>query len=154
MVLADVASRSSSDGGRGRGGPPLGLVGLVVLVALVAAYLSDCIPGLGTGGSLGTPQSEATAETKEPTEPTPTAEQPREAEGANTRLSITVQGDKCVRDAAPGAPCPQICAALDRTRASEVTVEVDATHGSHGVVEALRTCLQEAGFSDVRVRSE
>ncbi len=155
MVLRVVASRSSSDGRRGRGGPPLGLLGLGVLIALVAAYLSDCIPGLGAGGSLGVPQ----AETKSPAEADADAKKAEatEAESKKTEdagISIEVKGEQCRQGAGALAPCPEICAALDRTNAASTHVEVDASSGRHGIVEDLRGCLQEAGFVDVRVRSE
>lgn len=155
MVLRNVASSSSSDRRRGRGGGTA-VAGLAVLVGLVAAYLSDCIPGLGAGGSLGTPSSEAPTE---PVEPTPRAEpvtaQPDAAGAATpTRMSIAVLAERCRQAQAEPVPCSQVCESLDRARASSTTVEVDATRGSHGAVESLRACLKEAGFSDVRVRSE
>lgn len=151
IVLRSVASRSSSDRRRG---PPLGLLGLAVLVALVAAYLSDCIPGLGTGGSLGTPSSEAPAEdAPTPPESTPGEPSQRGEPDPKSRLSIAVVGERC-RYVDRVAPCEEICASLDREGASERMVEIDATRGSHGTVEALRTCLEQAGFSDLRVRSE
>lgn len=123
----------------------MALGGVAVIVALIGAYLSDCIPGLGAGGSLGVPAPETPTEPAEPTEP-------ERVEGA--RLPITVEGDQCRQPGAPPRPCDQLCAALDRTRAASVTVDVDASAGRHGAVEALRACLREAGFTDVRVRSE
>lgn len=124
------------------------LGGLAVLVALAAAYLSDCIPGLGTGGSVGVPSSETPATPAEPAKV-------EDAEaGEAGRLSIVVQGDRCRRGTAEPQPCDQLCAELDRASAGSTTVEIDASAGRHGAVEALRACLREAGFSDVRVRSE
>lgn len=141
---ATVAKRPS-DRSRRRG-LPLGLLGVVVLVALVAAYLSDCIPGLGTGGRLGTPaSSEAPADAKAG---------PAEPGGADDLVRITVQGDQCRRGGTEAQPCDQLCASLDRTRAATITVELDATEGRHGTVEQLRTCLREAGFARVRISSE
>jgi len=129
-------------------------VGLAVIIALVAAYLSDCIPGLGAGGSLGVPQ----AETKAPAEseaPAADSETPAESKAAeDAGISIAVKGEQCRQGAGALAPCPEICAALDRTNAASTHVEVDASSGRHGTVESLRGCLQEAGFVDVRVRSE
>lgn len=146
MVLCVVASRSSSGPPprRSRRGSAVGLVGLVLMVALVLAYLSDCIPGLGSGRSVGTPASEAPVA---PAKPFEVADQP-------ARLTITVQGDRCRQGQAPAAPCPDVCAALPRERAATTQVEVEATEGRHGTVEALRQCLTQAGFAKVRVHSE
>lgn len=113
------------------------LLGLAVLIVLLAAYLSDCIPGLGSGGELGTPASEPTAP---------------QATRSDT-LVLTVQGDRCQQGQAPAAACPAVCAALPRDRAATVTVEVEAAAGHHGTVETLRQCLRQAGFTNVRVRS-
>ncbi|MEX1369149.1 MAG: hypothetical protein AB1Z98_38835 [Nannocystaceae bacterium] len=145
-----MATSSQSDRKRRRGGPPLGLLGLAALVALVGAYLGDCIPGLGAGGSPSAPSSEAVTPPSS-TLPADDAD-PAEAE-TKAQLSIVVTGERC--DAGSGAaPCPEVCAGLDASRAAASTVVIDATAGTHGTVEALRTCLAEAGFTDLRVRSE
>ncbi len=138
MVLRDVASRSSS------GRVPT-LLGLVAVVALVAAYLSDCLPGLGAGGSLGAPQAEAPADAKA----TPPPEAKAAKAGTAARLQLVVKGEQCTQGDAAPTSCPELCAAL-RTRDPRPTVEIDATAGMHGVVEDLRRCLKQAGFTDVR----
>ncbi|MEM9459575.1 MAG: hypothetical protein AAGF11_35690 [Myxococcota bacterium] len=154
MVLRDVASRSSPNDGRGRGKIPVGVIGVAALVGLVVAYLSDCIPGLGAGSSLGVPQPDVAAE---PAKTSPSDPSPAPAAGP-ARLSIEVQGERCRQGEAEPAPCPQVCRALDQDHRgrgpSSVVVDVDATQGSHGAVETLRACLKEAGFSQVRVHSE
>lgn len=127
------------------------LLGLAVLIVLLAAYLSDCIPGLGSGGEPAPPASE-------PSEAPPSKAEP--SEGASSEaassdtLVLTVQGDRCRRGQAPATACPAVCAALPRDRVATVTVEVEAATGHHGTVEALRECLRLAGFANVRVRSE
>ncbi len=147
MVLCVVASRDSTAKPRPRSRVLVGGFGLVALVALVAAYLSDCLPGLGAGSSLGTPASEPPAAPAEPAEPASAAGQP-------ARLSIVVEGDRCrYADAAP-APCPEVCAALPLGRASTAVVEIEAVQGRHGTVEDLRQCLVKAGFANVRVHAE
>lgn len=143
----DVATSSQSDRKRRGGGPPLGLVGLAALVALVGAYLGDCIPGLGAGGSPGAPPRESA--------PPPSSSLPEDDanEAPAKEFSIVVTGERC--DAGSGAaPCPEVCAGLDASQAATSTVVIDATAGTHGAVEALRACLIEAGFTDLRVRSE
>lgn len=142
----EVASSSRSDRDRKRGGPPLGLVGLAALVALVAAYLGDCIPGLGAGGSVGTPSSEAPT----PSEPVVGGEADGEA---RARRVIVVSGEQCRSDGGL-VPCDEVCAGLDREQASRTSIEIDARGGTHGTVEALRACVKEAGFTEVHVRSE
>jgi hypothetical protein len=124
---------------------PLGLLGAAVLIALLGAYLSDCIPGFGSGGKLGTPsETPASAPSKSPTEPSAAAD----------RIAITVQGDQCRRGDAEPEPCARVCASLDRTHAATVAIDLEATEGRHGTVEELRTCLREAGFARVRIISE
>lgn len=150
MVLAEVDAPSKSEAPRRRA--PVGLVGLAILVALVAAYLSDCIPsacipGLGSGQPAGTPTPTATPEPVDPVEAPSNPSQP-------PRLGIIVQGDRCQYDQAAAAPCAEVCAALPRTHADTVVVEVEATEGRHGSVEALRKCLVQAGFANVRVHAE
>lgn len=125
----------------------LALLGALVLVALVAAYLSDCIPGLGTGGELGTPPSSA------PAAPSEGPEAPA-GEASKGSITIVVQGEQCRRDQAPAQSCARLCATLDRTHAASTQVTLDATEGRHGTVEELRQCLQDAGFARVRVLSE
>ena len=122
------------------------LLGVVLLIALLAAYLSDCIPGFGSGGELGTPSSEA------PAAPSSPSKAPVAGEAGGDRIGITVQGDQCRRGQAAAVPCADLCASLDRTPSA--TIDIDATQGRHGAVEELRKCLKDAGFTHVRVHSE
>lgn len=143
---ATVAERSSDrNRKRRRGRLPLGIVGALILIALVAAYISDCLPGFGVGGKLGTPSSDA---------PPSATKAPPEGEAAGDRITIVVQGEQCRRGQGEPQPCPQLCAALDRTHAATVEVAVEAVEGRHGTVEELRKCLRDAGFTRVRVHSE
>lgn len=125
-----------------------------MLGALVAAYLSDCIPGLGSGGSLGVPAASdpASATPASAPESEPAAVEIDEAGGR--RITLVVEGDRCTRGTLPAAPCPEVCAGLDQARASSIAIEIDASSGRHGTVEQLRTCLKDAGFVDIVVRSE
>lgn len=131
-----------------RRGFPLGIVGALILIALVAAYLSDCLPGLGAGGKLGAPSSDAPAASRDP------AQGQGAGEAAGDRITIVVRGEQCRRGEAEPEPCPRLCAALDRTHAATVEVAVEAVEGRHGTVEELRKCLRDAGFTRVRVHSE
>lgn len=133
-----------SDRQRRRGGLSLGLLGALVLIVLLSVYLSDCIPGLGSGGEVGTLTPEPAAPTSAPATP----------EAAGDRITIVVQGEQCRRGEANAQPCPQLCAALDRTQAATVEVAIEAVEGRHGTVEELRRCLQAAGFNRVRVHAE
>lgn len=133
---------------RRRRGFPLGILGALILIALVAAYLSDCLPGLGSGGELGTPSSDA------PADPKASAEGKGAGEAAGDRIVIVVRGEQCRRGQAEPQSCPELCAALDRSHAATVEVAVEAVEGRHGTVEELRKCLQDAGFTRVRVHSE
>ena len=152
-----VASKKAAPRDEKRGGPPLVVIGLLVVVALIAAYLADCIPGLGAGGELGAPTADSPADAKE----TPKAKTPADADAEGQaagegRISVAVAGEQCRLPGQPEAPCEEVCAALKpKAQANrETVVEVDATEGAHGAVEALRTCLREAGFSDVRTQAE
>lgn len=142
-----VAERTN-DRQRRRRGFPLGIVGALILIALVAAYLSDCLPGLGSGGELGTPSSDAPASPKAP------AGGNGAGEAAGDRIVIVVQGEQCRRGQGEPQPCPELCAALDRTHAATLELAVEALEGRHGTVEELRKCLRDAGFTRVRVHSE
>lgn len=142
---ATVAERSSSSPNRRRG-RPIVLVGVVVLIALLIAYLSDCIPGLGSGGQPGTPSSET------PAAPSSPPQAPVAGEAGGDRIDIVVQGEQCRRGQAAAVPCAELCASLPRTPIA--TIDIDATQGRHGTVEELRQCLKDAGFTHVRVHSE
>lgn len=126
----------------------MALIGLGLVVALAAAYLSDCIPGLGSGGSLGTPSSES------PAEPEPKKDEKAVGPSGGGSMAITVKGVQCTLGDADPAPCADVCAGLDRTNADSVSVVIDSTLGQHGAVEDLRTCLKDAGFTSVSVRAE
>lgn len=133
-----------------RGGPPLVLLGVALLIALAIAYLSDCIPGLGSGGGdPGTPSTPA---------PTTPADPAAQGSAAADRIEITVQGDRCQLGQTPAAPCPDVCASLGRSHdpavASTLEVAVEATAGRHGTVEELRQCLRDAGFTNVRIHAD
>ncbi|MCH9680466.1 MAG: hypothetical protein K0V04_03450 [Deltaproteobacteria bacterium] len=146
MVLGDVASRSSSERRRGA---PLGLLGLAAVAALVGAYLSDCIPGLGSGGEVGTPSTPAP--TPVPVKDTPP---PKDADAqGSARAVVAVVGEQCRHGETELAACADVCAELGPGSAS-TPVEIDATQGTHGSVEALRTCLTKAGYTDITTRSE
>lgn len=122
------------------------LLGVALLIALAIAYLSDCIPGLGSGGGdPGTPSTPA---------PTTPADPAAQGSAAADRIEITVQGDRCQLGQTPAAPCPDVCASLDRARSATLEVAVEATAGRHGTVEELRQCLRDAGFTNVRVHAE
>ncbi len=153
MVL-DIVAKQPPASGRGRRGPPLGLLGLgAALVALVAAYLSDCIPGLGSGTSPGTPAVQTPADDQPPPDPS-TAPAASDA-SAGQRTVIVVQGEQCRRGDATPSACAEVCAGLGPHAAGKTveTVEIDATHGSHGAVESFRTCLSDAGYN-VSIRWE
>ena len=140
MLLRDVASRSSSSRGR-----TLGLLGLLVVVAVIAAYLSDCLPGLGAGGSLGVPESESKdAEQK--------AVEKDDAAPGEARVRIVVDGDRCAVGSEPPTACPETCKAVGAGGTVE-EIEIDATRGAHGTVETLKACLSDAGHTNVNVRS-
>jgi hypothetical protein len=123
------------------------LAALVAALALLVAHLLDCIPGFGTGGdpSSGRPV---------PAEPAPAEPAPDEQVEGSGRAVVVVRGAKCELDGEPASLCETVCERLRSQGAVDRVVEVDATHGSHGAVEALERCLTEAGFSNVNVRSE
>lgn len=123
------------------------MVGLAAIVAIAAAYLGNCMPGMGSGGSEGS----ATEESTKPAEPKAAAEADKSAAAGTT--AVTVVGERCsVGDQDP-AGCAAVCEKLGKAP-DKGTVEIDAAKGTHGAVESLRTCLTQAGFSNVVVRSQ
>ncbi len=148
MATENAGSRGGGGGGAGR----FGIIGaLVAVAALAGAYLSDCITGLNVATPTG---QQADAQKAGGDEKAPDAP----AAKAGAARSVVVQGDDCQLDGAPGAPCAEVCEQLKGAAADgEATVggevNVDATHGSHGVVVELRGCLEGAGYTvDLRTR--
>lgn len=76
-----------------------------------------------------------------------------EVEG-ESRVTIVVTGERCRVGSAEPEPCASACASFEPSAEGKTIVEVDAIEGTHGAVEALRRCLADAGFTDIRVRSE
>jgi hypothetical protein len=121
---------------------------VVVLLAvgvLVAMYLRGCIPGLGGGGAPTSDVSDdPPAAPKEPV-----AEAKSEADAPDPIVHIVVEGERC-RTGDDVVPCTSLCEREDGV----TQADVDATLGAHRTVEELKTCLKDAGYDDVRVRSE
>jgi hypothetical protein len=131
----------------GGGGRTLGFGLLAVLVALLVAYLGRCLPGFGTGG----------APSSGPTNPdTPTAEDEpkRPADTVAATISFTVRGDTCAVGDEEAVACETLCASLPGEHDTARPVVVNAAHGTHSAVERLRECLEQAGFSNVALRTD
>lgn len=131
-----------------RGGRGLTLGLLAVLIALLVAYLGRCLPGFGVGGSpsSGPPTSEERA-----AEP---AAAPPDTKADDAPIVIDVRGDACTRGTDPAIPCEALCEALVAQPKADRAVVVNAAQGTHASVERVRACLEQAGFSNVAVRTE
>lgn len=109
---------------------------LGLLVALVAGYLNDCFSGLGLPALSGTTAPKA-------------SEAAAPGKSGEGRARVVVTGETCrVGDAAAAGDCAAACQA-----ASGAAVEIEATAGAQGTVDALRSCLQKRGLK-VHVVSE
>jgi hypothetical protein len=114
---------------------------LVVGLAVLLAWLTDCGKGLGLG---------------QPSAPASSRDAPRERDRSREAggRSITVMGSQCVLERGARGDCDDVCRQLMASGKPDHAIEIDATKGSHGTVEALRKCLVDAGATAVEVRSE
>lgn len=110
-------------------------------LAALVAWLTDCGKGLGVG-----PSSAPASDRDAPSEP----DRLREAGGR----SVTVVGSQCVLERGKPGDCNDVCRQVIAQGEPDRAIEIDATKGSHGTVEALRKCLVDAGASAVEVRSK
>lgn len=107
-------------------------------------YLSDCMPGFGTGGSSA-PATNAPAAAQSDVATT----------AADATLSLTVDGDRCSRAGAAAEPCLDLCRSLGaEAKTKPRKILVNGTLGTHAAVDGLRRCLAEQGLRDVVVRTE
>src|SRR5690606_5109461 len=112
-------------------------------------FFRDCLPnfGMGGGGSDGAGEESADKDTDTPTED--------QTQGEKGTVSIVVKGEQCMVDGKEEAlACPKACEDIKASADTASRIDVDATVGAHAIVEELKTCLKDAGFSDVTVRSE
>ncbi len=126
----------------------MGIMALVLaLVAGAGYFFRDCLPNIGLGGGAGTSSSSS------PEDPStkPVAEKPAGEKGT---VLVTVRGEECVLGEAAPAPCVQVCEAVKGANPPTTQIQIDDTVGAHAVVEELKTCLGEAGFSDVKFQSK
>lgn len=142
-----MASKDARGRGGGRG---FTLAILAIGVAVLAAWLGDCLPGLGGGGG-GAPAPEGSSP---PPAPAEQKAEPAENDEPQGTIEIAVQGEECRRGDEAPVQCPALCDALPTEGVKERRVVVDATLGTHAAVEALRACLRDAGFTQVVVRTE
>ncbi len=150
MATENAGSRRGGGGGSGRFGI---VAALVAVAALAGAYLSECITGLNVAAPTGQQADAQKAGGDEKSSDAPAAK-------TGAARSVVVQGDDCELDGAPKAPCAQVCETLKAAAADTKSkskgggeVNVDATHGSHGVVVELKSCLEGAGYDvDLRTR--
>jgi hypothetical protein len=116
---------------------------IVIALALLLARLADCGAGLGIGtrGQTAPPATEAKPVDAEP-------------KPAAHDVSVAVVGSQCAIAGAESIDCTLACRRLEAESDPGRRIEIDATQGSHGTVEALRSCLADAGLTAVDVRSE
>ncbi len=111
---------------------------LVGAIAVAAGYVNNCFTGLGFAPGAGTGQAEVKAVT--------TADPKADATG---KLRVVVQGEHCRVDGdATTQGCEDLCKIIKAT-----AVDVEATAGTQGMVDRLKTCLQGRGIK-VQVLSD
>jgi len=110
-------------------------------IAVAAGYVNNCFTGLGFAPGAGTGQAEVKA-TKDVTTSGTKAD-------ATGKLRVVVQGEHCRVDGdATTQGCEDLCKIIKAT-----AVDVEATAGTQGMVDRLKTCLQGRGIK-VQVLSE
>lgn len=108
-------------------------------VAVAAGYLNNCFTGLGLGPGQGAGPPAAAQE----------APKPDAKVEAPARVRVVVQGEQCRLDGDTAAQgCEALCQAVTASAA-----EVEATAGTQGAVDGLKSCLQGRGIK-VQVLSE
>lgn len=115
-------------------------VGIVAVlagaVAVAAGYVNNCFTGLGFAPGAGTGQAEVS-------KPDVTRAD------ASGKLRVVVQGEHCRIDGdATTQGCEDLCKQVKAT-----AVDIEATAGTQGMVDRLKTCLQGRGLK-VQVLSE
>lgn len=107
---------------------------LVGAIAVAAGYVNNCFTGLGFAPGAGTGQAEVKDVTRA---------------DATGKLRVVVQGEHCRVDGdATTQGCEDLCKLIKAT-----AVDVEATAGTQGMVDRLKTCLQGRGIK-VQVLSE
>jgi hypothetical protein len=143
---------------RGGGGRTTVLAALLAVVALVAIWLSDCIPGFGTGSS-GDAEGEAEqVEKAEPAQPEPekVAEPepvPEPEPAANKTLMITIDVRGCSIDGAAPSDCASVCERAELFAGVDDAI-LQVEEASHGSVTAMVDCLKSKGIDKVAINRE
>lgn len=112
---------------------------VVILLILLLLVMLNWQFGLGSGGEGDTDGK------------SPQALAQSAVEGHHdTGLAIVVKGESCMLNGAEPTPCAGACAAVTAGgREKDSAIAIDGTHGVHAVVEALVSCLGQAGYSKV-----
>ncbi len=112
-------------------------------IAVAAGYVNNCFTGLGLGPGQGAGLVEATKDVaKDVAKPEAKADKP-------DRVRVVVQGEQCRMDGDTTAHgCEDLCKQITAS-----AVDIEATAGTQGAVDSLKTCLQGRGIK-VQVRSE
>jgi len=119
------------------------LVVLAGAIAVAAGYLNNCFTGLGLGPGQGAGQPQAAVDAaKDIAKDITKAEAP-------AKVRVVVQGEQCRMDGDTAARgCEELCKTITASAA-----EVEATAGTQGAVDGLKSCLQGRGIK-VQVLSE
>lgn len=156
----NAAKDDKKRGGKGR---TTVLGGLLLLVALIAAYLSDCIPGLGVGTGQDAPGEQAAVDDPEDeaeeTTPEPKFDVPPPEPEAPTKATMLVDGRGCqlqLEGAEPGefVECATLCEAEAPFGEATVELTVDARQGPHDDVVAVVDCAKAKGVDKVAIQRE
>ena len=113
---------------------------LLGAAAALGYYFRSCGAGWGTGIAPGVSESgSATVATK-----------PQTVE----IILISVKGETCTRAGEAARTCSAVCEDTKAKDAKTKRVEIDGAYGAHQVVETLRKCLVDGGFTNVTARAE
>ena len=128
----------------------LSVLALLGLAVLVAHLLGFTMPGFGTsppsvGPELSVSESRTGQDIVGPelSYPDPLYLEPPVPEEPEAEMhTVVVEGLRCRLDGSALSECEDVCKIIEKS-SGRATVDADA--GSHGVVEGLRRCLEEAG---------
>lgn len=145
MVEAMSADTQGKKSGAGRKGL---LAVLLAVVAVLAAWLNDCIPGLGVGTGRDEGEGEGEAKSAEPAEPAEQAEdvdaKPAEERPSVARVAVSVRG--CSLDGGEVVPCAEFCERFGGELAGREQVEIDGDQqAAHADVTAVLDCARSQG---------
>ncbi|NVB38993.1 hypothetical protein G6O69_14215 [Pseudenhygromyxa sp. WMMC2535] len=173
-----MAKREDKAKSKRKGGRTTAFAGLIAVIALIAAWLSDCIPGLGSGVGEDAPGEAEAERVAAPEDDAQTQDDVQakddaqaeagaaeagaaEAGAAEQTLRAAVSVDAsgscrvAINDAAPGeaVACASLCDGEDPFSGAQA-LTIDAKQGPHAAVVAVMDCAKASGIDELAITVE